>query len=204
VEEGEIGASPMLRVPVPVDRTDQIRPFTEEQQRALLKAAKRSHIIPKRDVAIVSLLIDTGIRASELCGLDVADFDVQAGQVFVREGKGGKGRSVPVGPSARRALYDYLSTRLLSEDDEPLFLAERGVTAGDRLTRKGLQLAITRIGRRAGVEETHAHRFRHTFAISFLRGGGNVFTLQQMFGHTSLSVTSRYIALAQADIRSKA
>jgi site-specific recombinase XerD len=204
VMEGEIDASPMVRIPVPVDRPDQIRPFTDHDLKALLAAAKRTKANPKRDHAILLLLLDTGVRASELCALDVRDVDWQAGQLLVREGKGGKSRTIPFSPTTKRALYQYLTTRLLTEEeDEPLFLSEHGQTAGDRLKVRGVQMLMIRMGNATGIDGVHCHRFRHTYAISFLRSGGNQFSLMMMLGHTSVTVTARYVALAQADVQAQ-
>lgn len=89
------------------------------------------------------------------------------------------------------------------EKKDPLFLSDRGNGAGEGLTRHGLRFLIVRLGKAArldGSTRVSPHTFRHTFAIEFLRAGGNVFTLQQLLGHTHLAMTNRYVAIAQADI----
>ena len=79
------------------------------------------------------------------------------------------------------------------------------MAAGAGLTRTGLRVLIGRLGKVAKVETTRCspHTFRHTFSVEFLRAGGNVFTLQQLLGHTHLHMTNRYVALAQADIENQ-
>ena len=116
-------------------------------------------------------------------------------------GKGHKTRVVPFSRETKRALYQYLNQRQ-QNPESALFESDRGVTAGDGLTRHGLRFLIRRLGNSAGLTGARVspHTFRHTFAISFLRAGGNVFTLQQMLGHTNLAMTNRYVAIAQADI----
>lgn len=202
VREGEIDASPMDRILPPIDRCDQVEPFTQEQFRSLLAAAKKSRGNPRRDEAILLLLYDTGIRASELCGLVCRDVDLHGGQVTIRYGKGGKSRKVPIAPDTKRALYMYLNERGLDESDSPVFLSERGKVAGDGLTRNGLLQLIRRIGRAAKVSDRRCspHTFRHSFAVEYLRGGGNVFALKLLLGHESLTMVNRYVALAQADL----
>lgn len=118
--------------------------------------------------------------------------------------RGGKSRIVPFSRDTKRALYHHLNEREW-EPDAPLFLSGRGKRAGDGLTRNGLMQLIRRIGRaaRAAGARCSPHTFRHTFAIEFLRAGGNVFTLQQMLGHTHLAMTNRYVAIAQADIQNQ-
>lgn len=206
VAEEIIDASPLARVPVPIDRPDQIQPLTQEQARDLLRAASQTRQ-PLRDSAIILLLLDTGIRASEACGLTLRDISLSASASFVSvEGKGGRRRRCPISPVTRRAIARYLRdchrTQGLPEDDpsRPLLLSERG--EGERgLNRQGLLVLIARLGERAGIHGVRCspHTLRHTFAISFLRAGGNMFSLREMLGHSSLAMTSRYVALAEAD-----
>ncbi|HZT41462.1 MAG TPA: tyrosine-type recombinase/integrase [Chthonomonadaceae bacterium] len=198
VSEDGLEISPMERIPVPTARADQVQPFTPGQVDALLYAAKQSKY-PHRNQAIIYLLLDTGLRASELCALKREDVDFQAKHCSVL-GKGNKRRIVPFGKTAAKALWNYLKAEPCDPDD-PLFLSERG----DPLTRSGLRLLFVRLGRVAGITAARCspHTFRHTFAVEFLRAGGNVFTLQQILGHTTLSMTNRYVALAQADIENQ-
>ncbi|MDE2125283.1 MAG: tyrosine-type recombinase/integrase [Armatimonadetes bacterium] len=198
VSEDGLGVSPMERIPVPTSRADQVQPFTTDQVEALLNAAKRSQMA-YRNQAIVYFLLDTGLRASELCSLNREDVDFQARRCGV-VGKGNKRRMVPFGKTAAKSLWNYLKAEP-QEPGEPLFMSERG----ERLTRSGLRLLFVRLGRSARLQAARCspHTFRHTFAVEFLRAGGNVFTLQQILGHTSLTMTNRYVALAQADIENQ-
>jgi integrase/recombinase XerD len=188
----------MGRVPKPLDRPDDVQPFTETQVNDLLTAAKRSRQ-PRRDEAILLFLFDTGLRASELCSLRFKDVDMTAKKATV-EGKGGKTRPVYFGRVAARALWAYLKEDG-REAEEPIFLSERG----DALTRSGLQQLLERLGAQAHVTSTRCspHTFRHTFAVSFLRAGGNQFTLMNLLGHTNIQMTSRYVRLAQADVENQ-
>ena len=155
-----------------------------------------------RDTALLLLLLDTGVRASELCALKVGDLDLKTGKVEIKNGllggaKGGKGRTVYMGRSARRAIWHYLSRREDGRDqDAPLFLV-----SGNRLLRPNALLhVIEGIGKRAGVSSAFPHKFRHTFAITYLRSGGDVFTLQQILGHGSLDMVRHYARIAQSDV----
>ncbi len=198
VSEGALRVSPMERIPVPVDRPDSIEPFTEAQVKALLEAAKKTRQ-PRRDEALTLFLLDTGCRASELCDLNLNDVDMSGKKASV-EGKGGKSRPVYFGRTTGRALWQYLREDERTPE-EPLFQSERG----ERLTRSGLRQLIERIGKVAGIESVRCspHTFRHTFAISFLREGGNQFTLMHILGHTHLAMTARYVHLAQADVENQ-
>jgi len=198
VTEGVLEASPMERIPVPTSREDQIQPFTQAQVKALLTAAKRGRY-PRRDEAILLFLLDTGVRASELCGLRIKDVDL-SGRRAVVLGKGNKHRTVYFSKATGKAMWSYLKDDE-QEPEEALFQSERS----DRLTRSGLLQLMERLGQAAKIEAARCspHTFRHTFAVEFLRAGGNVFSLQQILGHTSLHMTNKYVALAQADIENQ-
>lgn len=209
-------ADPMIGVPAPKYTKAPVSTLSREQIEALLKACdftveadtfgrrrfamRRSTSI--RDRAILLLLIDTGLRASELCALTIADLELKTGRITVRHGaaggaKGGKGRFVYIGKATRRTVWRYLAARTDGEDPAaPLILGRR-----DRpMNRDGLRLLIRSIGRRAGVPKCHPHQFRHTFAISYLRAGGDVFTLQALLGHGSLDMVQHYARVAESDV----
>jgi integrase/recombinase XerD len=148
------------------------------------------------------VLLDTGLRASELCALNVGDVDLKSGQVRVKHGdpggaKGGKGRVVFLGQTARRSLWRYLATRQDGDEpDAPLFLGKWQ----RRMNKNVLRQLIARLGAKAGVAHAHPHRFRHSFALTYLRSGGDVFTLQALLGHSTLEMVQHYARLAQVDI----
>jgi integrase/recombinase XerC/integrase/recombinase XerD len=187
----------MIKMRPPKVSADQIQPFTPEQVGSLLEAARTT-----RDYAVVLFMLDTGARASEVCSLRVPDVDLTGRKVKVA-GKGGKSRTLFLSLPVTQALTDYLRTRR----DGPLFLAERGkgVKAGRSLTRYGLQKLIQSLGMAAGVVGVRCspHTLRHTFAVEFIRGGGNSFALKELLGHSSLDMTNRYVALALADLENQ-
>jgi integrase/recombinase XerC len=207
VEEGALPASPMAKLKPPVNRPDQITPFTAEQVEGLKAAARRSGN-PRRNELIVMLLLDTGARVSELCALTWRDVDLP-GRRLVVMGKGQKRRSLFFGVKATRALWAYRREKERHgaglAEESPVFTSDAGTTPGAALTRWGVAQLIQRLGTAAGVEAVRCspHTFRHTFAVQFLMQGGNVFALQQLLGHTSLTICQRYVALAQADLASQ-
>jgi integrase/recombinase XerD len=150
-----------------------------------------------RDRAILITLLDTGLRASELCKLTVKDYDPKTGRIGVKQGKGKKDRTVYLGTAARRVVWRYLADRPNAKPGEPLF-ATRELT---HLDRDNLRHLIERTAERAGVEHANVHRFRHTFAINFLRNGGNLLELQRLLGHERLDTLHIYVQLAQSDLR---
>lgn len=203
VEEYPSTVSPMERVRPPIMRPDQVQPFTRDHIHALRQAARRSQN-PLRDEAILLFLLDTGVRASKLCAITNRDLDL-GGHCCKVLGKGNKHRMVFFGRDTHKALWRYLQDRRI-EDDEPLFLSLQGTLAGDPLTRAGLLQLVERLGKAAHLKGVRCspHTFRHTMAIRFLNDGGNVFTLQQLLGHTGLAMTPKYLNLAQADLAMQA
>jgi site-specific recombinase XerD len=201
VREGLLDVSPCQRLKPPRVPKDQVQPFTLEQAQALLDAAKRS-AQPARDTAIVLVLLDTGLRVSELCSLRVGDVDPETKEITVR-GKGGKRRTIFVGPNVRRVVWRYIEReRRLDGEDESLFIAHRGRRTDAGLTPNGICQLFHRLGRAAGIRGVRCspHTARHYFAVTMLRNGANLFELQQLMGHEDLTVLRRYVALAEADL----
>jgi site-specific recombinase XerD len=158
---------------------------------------KSNHALPhtKRNKAIILTLLDTGIRASELCSIKVIDLDFKNKQITVN-GKGDKERVLEISSRTAQLIWRYLITRSSELPDKaPLFAGDFDLP----LTRSGLLQLIKRIGKRAGVPNAHPHRFRHTFAINFLRNGGNIYALQELLGHSSLDMVKHYLALSNQD-----
>jgi integrase/recombinase XerD len=99
---------------------------------------------------------------------------------------------------ARKAVWRYLAEREDGEDPEaPVF-----VTRQDRqMNPNSLRLVIKQLGQNAGVEDIYPHKFRHTFAITYLRSGGDIFTLQMLLGHADLQMVRHYAQIAEVDVR---
>lgn len=138
-----------------------------------------------RDTAIVYLLLDTGIRASELCGLQLGD--LERGRLTVL-GKGNKERYVIISPTTEKAVRDYVRRERGQSHDESLFLAK----GGEALTRNGLYQMIERRAQQAGVANCGLHKFRHTFALSWVRSGAPLHALQTLLGHESPTMSLKY------------
>lgn len=198
VEEGTIEVSPMETLKAPVVRQDQIRPFTPAQIHQLLAAAKAGRHA-KRDTALILFLLDTGARACEVVGMSMADLNLEGGYADVL-GKGNKRRRVCFSPMTRKAIASYLREHG-REPTDAVWLAEGGWERGEGLKRDGLTQLITRLGQNAGIEGVRCspHTFRHTFAKTFLQSGGNMATLMELLGHTSTTMSKRYVAIFAED-----
>ncbi len=175
-----------------------------------------------RDRALLAVLLGAGLRAAEVCGLDVRDVqeDGDGGTVLlVRQGKGRKDRAVPVQPDVARLVRAYLAAagRRLG-DEGPLFRAhdraahrradhrrERDHQRADRrLSTRAVGYLVQRATAAAGVEAKaiSPHSLRHSFALRALRHGGNVVAVSKLLGHASISTTQRYVNhLALAELR---
>jgi site-specific recombinase XerD len=112
-------------------------------------------------------------------------------------GKGRKERALLIAPRTAQHIWRYLATRDDAARDRAFLFATR---QGTRMSRYSLRRLIKRIGERAGVPAATVHRFRHTFAIEFLRNHPNAYALQAMLGHSSLKMVNRYLFIAQADL----
>jgi len=170
---------------------------TSEYSRPGKRAASNARPTAERDKLIIRFLLDTGVRVSELCGLRVGDVDLRNHRARVL-GKGSKERYVPIGKRLAKAVWRYLATRKV-ESSDPLFIDRAGSVP---ITRHAVWRLLKRAGKRAQVAHVHPHRFRHTFAISYLRNGGKEFTLMEILGHSTMEMTRRYARIAQVDIQS--
>lgn len=192
-----------------VDRPDPeqraIQPYTLADVRAMISALKHSrvdkangpypHSNYERDHAIILLLLDTGLRASELCDLLIHQADLKNRRLRAF-GKGSKERILPFSAATGQALWKYLTSRKDLTNGDRVFVTQ----AGDPLTRARLNKLFHFLGLRAGVTGANCHRWRHTFAINYLRNGGDSFSLQMMLGHTTMEMVKKYLSLAQADL----
>jgi integrase/recombinase XerD len=177
--------NPMKGVLPPKFVEPQVEPLTKSDIEALLKACDYSaeaqtdfrrkfrmhRPTARRDRAIILTLLDTGLRATELCSLLIKDVDLKTGPVEVRHGvgsgaKGGKGRVVFLGKTTRRTLWQYLAEREDGEDLEaPLFLG----LVNRPMNKDSLRLVVKALAEKAGVWKCYPHRFRHTFGRPFGR-----------------------------------
>ena len=210
--EMELGVPHAIRGRVrrPSYRRAMVDPYTAEETLALLDACERAAAwstdtgrqvrskrpSAQRDRAIMLVLLDSGVRVSELCNLRMVDYNQNRGTLAIEHGKGDKERTVFLGTVAQRAIWKYLGERESVAEHDPLFVNG----AGRALNRHTVQKMIARAGERAGVSGASPHRFRHTFAISYLRNGGNVLELQKLLGHENLSTVRIYADLAETDL----
>jgi site-specific recombinase XerD len=193
----------VLSVRAPRIDEPTIAHLTDAQIARLLKVCDGPDLIDKRDRALVALFVETGLRASEMVAIDVTDIDVDACQLHVRRGKGGKGRRVRFSGATAAVVDRYLRHRrraVLSPATGPLWIATR---TGTRLGYRGLAIALAGRADAAGVSGFHLHRLRHTTATRWLRAGGSETGLRAHAGWTSNRMIERYTRAASEQLASE-
>ncbi|MCX7926728.1 MAG: tyrosine recombinase XerC [Candidatus Omnitrophica bacterium] len=195
VREGLLASNPIASVASPKIERRLPKFLTEEEMFRLLEA-----IIPKdeqglRDRAILETFYSSGIRISELVGLDVEDVDAIGGIIKVK-GKGKKERIVPIGDKALEAIRNYLTNR--KKQSSALFLNR----AGRRLTDRGVRNIVAKYIRIVGIQKgVSAHTLRHSFATHLLNRGADLRTVQELLGHANLSTTQIYTHLTTEKLK---
>jgi site-specific recombinase XerD len=200
VTEGELEKAPTDGIEIPSPPDKPVPVLTDEEIAALLKACAvgrgrpgvfdRAVFLGRRDEVVLRLLLDTGVRVSELCGLELTDVDLDRELACVT-GEGSRPRVVPLGAKTAQAVDRYLRVRALHPyaRSPRLLLGQRGP-----MTPDGARDVLHIRAAQAGVADVHPHRFRHTFAHRWLAGGGQERDLMMLAGWRSDDMLSRYAA----------
>lgn len=190
------------RIALPKREQKVLQVLSDKQLALLFKAASQTDT-PLRDTALLYLLLDTGCRASELCGLTLRDVTFAADTAWILvHGKGRKQREVALGKKARLALYRYIRRERPTTDAQQVFLGRKGALAPE-----GLDRLLYRLRDVAGAEQFHglsvaAHRWRHTHAVKALEAGMDLFAVSKQMGHAEIGVTTNYLkAVSQRQLR---
>jgi len=194
VAEDWLTKDPLAKLKVPKVDDKPKATLAPADVETLLRSCDRTKLTGRRDVAMLLLLFSTGLRASEVVGLAVADIDWSTGLITIRRGKGGKTRVLPIGAMVEKALQRYLSHPQRA-DHPHVFLNNQG----EPLPYRGLVAALHRLEVRTGLH-CNAHKFRHSAAITYLRNGGRVETLRSLLGHTTLAMSLHYARVAGVDL----
>ena len=190
-----------MRPPKTVGRV--IEPLKEAEVKTILGSINASTVLGARNSAIVSLMLDTGLRLSETASLKADDVHMEDRYVKVL-GKGSKERLVAFGAACQRSLVNYYMHFRVEPAHDRIVEFFLGID-GYPLSPAGVKSFMVRLGRSAGVPRLHPHLLRHTYATSFLINGGDAFLLKQNLGHSTLSMVENYVHIASriAAIRSQ-
>ena len=166
---------------------DVLSPEDVEQ----LLSLKPVDVLEIRDLAIVELMYSSGLRVSETANIDLNDFEEEMSFLRVL-GKGSKTRIVPLGRYAINAIQNWIKEReKYSEKSKALFINLKG----SRLSVRSIQLRLKRLAIKQGLPPVHPHMLRHSFATHMLESSGDLRTIQELLGHSSLSTTQIYTKL---------
>jgi integrase/recombinase XerD len=221
IEDGLVAQMP-IKLARPRIPESTLNVFTNEEVSLLSTVLKKENL---RDQAIFALLVDTGIRAGELCSLTTGDLHVSGNfplEIRGERTKTKRGRTVFLSDYAKPILKRYMALRatvaapvpnlFLGFYASPVYKGGNGHHArrttgkyqfgSDPLTRNGLYTMVRKWGDLAGITVARCspHTFRHYYAVNYLREGGDVLSLQQLLGHSKLEMTQRYAKLAEVDL----
>ncbi|MDC3413979.1 tyrosine-type recombinase/integrase [Terrihalobacillus insolitus] len=175
-----------------------IQTFSRDQIMLLLRQPDTTTFTGFRDYTMMMLLLETGVRVKELCGIRVNDINWTDSVVTIREAKGFKERNVPIQRTMKKQLMQYQQIRgklehdilFVNIDNEPIAI-------------RAVQSAIAKYGRMAGIKDVRCspHTFRHTFAKMSVQNGADVFTLQSVLGHSSMDMVRNYVNMFSNELR---
>lgn len=189
--------NPIRKIHLKMPHQEPLDPADINAVKALLDDCKKSVLyhadwVGLRDRTIILMLLDTGLRASELLSLKPSNVNDITGMVFLEHGKGEKSRTVYMSRKTRQAYRKYIQA---SHPTNVIFINEKG----ESLTRYGLSQMLERRSVRAGVPKQTPHAFRRLFALTMLRNGVDLYSLQALMGHADLQILKRYLKLTQQD-----
>lgn len=188
VREGLLSGNPTDGLSTPKMNRYLPKTLSVDEATALMERGYGTSLLELRDRAIFELFYASGLRVSELTGLDVGALNLREKLVRV-VGKGRKERIVPFGSKAHQALTAYLEARGGPDDAAPLFLNHRGARLTPRSVQRNLK---SRLIKARLIKDISPHALRHSFATHLLDGGADLRAIQELLGHASLSTTQKY------------
>jgi len=175
-----------------------VEPLSSEEINTIVNSINIKLPTGIRNHAILVTMLDTGLRASEVASIHLINLNLTDGYVKVM-GKGAKERFVPIGKYVQMTLLSYIKNiRPIPNSSEKsnLFLS----ISGKPITVNTIKLVFSRLAKSASVTRLHAHLCRHTFAINYLLNGGDIFSLREILGHTTLEMVNHYLHFTSSQI----
>jgi len=185
-----------LKLPKAPDKV--VEPLTPKEIKTVIASIDKNSATGFRNHAILLAMLDTGLRASEVANIQLGHVNLDDGYMEVM-GKGSKERIVPFGKGVQKTLWSYVTVvrpKAASGDCDNLFLS----SSGHPITVNTIKLVFSRLAKTSGVARLHAHLCRHTFAINYLLNGGDIFSLQEILGHTTLEMVRHYVHFTSSQV----
>jgi len=196
--EGYTECNVLARLKVPKAPNKVTVPLSDTEIASILDCYDPMTAMGCRNRAIIMTLLDTGVRCGELVHIRTEETHIAEGHIKVI-GKGSKERMVPIGNRVRKAIQryvDHFRPEPVQPEEDRLFLT----CEGRPMSENALKLMFCRLSKKAGIQRLHVHLLRHAFAVRYLLNGGDVFSLQQILGHTTLEMVKKYLHLTSANI----
>lgn len=195
-KKGLVSENPFANIEKPRQERRLPRRLTCNEAKCLLEACRtmpcRGRFQRLRRLAIVALMLYTGLRRSEVLKLQIRHVDLDGGSLQVIQGKGGKDRFLPLNPQLEPILRAYLAARAACRaDGNPYFFIS--VEPGKPLSERGIRRLFDKLKAYTGLDFS-PHALRHTFATLMLEGGCDIFSLSQLMGHSKITTTAIYLA----------
>jgi len=196
--EGYTKTNILINLKLPKAPSIIIEPISNNEIRIIFNSLKKKSPTGARNHALLETMLDTGLRVSEIAGITLSGLNLKDGYIKVM-GKGSKERIVPIGKHVQMTLFSYID-KIRPQPDKPdcnhLFLSR----SGKPITPNTIKLVFSRLAKKSGVNRLHAHLCRHTFAINYLLNGGDIFSLKEILGHTTLDMVNHYLHFTSAQI----
>jgi len=195
-----IAVNPLSKYPLLKVRSANIEAFNMSQLRKLLNAPDRRTFTGLRDYTMMLLLVETGLRLSEVTAVQLDDVNLSEGQIFVRHTKGHMHRYVPIQAKMKEQLRRYMKIRGTCET-ERLFVTIDGVA----MARETIQKIVGKYGKKADITGVRCspHTLRHTFAKLSVMNGAGVFELQKILGHSTMEMVKVYVNLYSGEVHER-
>ena len=188
----------LLNLKIPKVPVKLIEPLTDSEINQITSSINQDSPTGFRNHVIFVTALDNGLRASEIANINLGQLDLEKGFVKVM-GKGSKERIVPIGDYVKMTLWAYIN-KVRPEPTvtgyDNLFLS----TTGEPITANTIKLVFSRLAKKSSVKRLHAHLCRHTFAINYLLNGGDIFSLREILGHTTLEMVNHYLHFTRSQL----
>jgi len=183
---------------IPRVPTKLIEPLTDQEVDQIACSINQNSTTGVRNHAIFVTALDNGLRASELADIELGQLNLKDGYIKVM-GKGAKERIVPNGDFVKMTLWNYIN----KVRPEPAIIGYNKLflsSDGQPITANTIKLVFSRLAKKSGVKRLHCHLCRHTFSINYLLNGGDIFSLREILGHTTLEMVNHYLHFTRSQL----